>query len=169
VTKPFELDNLIAVLVHWSGRGKDRREEFKGSEGRMHIVAAALSVQDAEPTSGATALPVAMVNLPLIDMPAAMARMEYTQPQYFNLLELFFAEYSDEKFPDLSAADPAALKVTAHALKGVAKNVGLEQLADAATALHGVLTRGAADVSSEIAALDAALKVTLLEIRRLLA
>jgi signal transduction histidine kinase/DNA-binding NarL/FixJ family response regulator len=158
VTKPFELDNLISVLVHWSGRGRERPELF------------ADPAADAAPAAEATAkaAPVDAAALPLIDMESAMARMEYTRSQYLGLLDLFRVEYDAEKFPDLSADDLGKLKFTAHALKGVARNVGLEQLADAAARLHGALNKGETEVAAQIAALDASLRTTLVEIRRLL-
>jgi signal transduction histidine kinase/CheY-like chemotaxis protein len=159
VTKPFELDNLIAVLVHWSGRGRGRERD--GS-----TVAPVTAPSTAEKV--APAADVAPNAAPLIDMDAAMARMEYTRAQYLGLLDMFRVEYDAEKFPDLGADDLAKLKFTAHALKGVAKNVGLEKLAEAAARLHAALNKGETAVAAEIAALDAALRETLQEIRRLL-
>jgi CheY-like chemotaxis protein/nitrogen-specific signal transduction histidine kinase len=160
VTKPFELDNLISVLVHWSGRGRERPELFAEPT-------ADAGAGPAAPATAKTA-PVDTAALPLVDMESAMARMEYTRAQYLGLLDLFRVEYDAEKFPDLSADDLGKLKFTAHALKGVARNVGLEQLADAAARLHGALNKGETKVAAEIAMLDASLRTTLVEIRRLL-
>jgi hypothetical protein len=148
VTKPFELDNLISVLVHWSGRGARDREHIPPA-------AAQPAVADAR-------------DVPMIDMEAAMARMEYTRAQYLGLLDMFRVEYDGDKFPDLGDDDLAKLKFTAHALKGVARNVGLEQLAEAAARLHAALHRGETQVEGEIAELDETLRGTLEEIRRLL-
>ena len=153
VTKPFELDNLIAVLVHWSGRGRDQRE---------------LHAPEPPPAPAVANAAAARVNAPLIDMEGAMARMEYTRSQYLGLLDMFRLEYDGEKFPDLGIDDLTKLKFTAHALKGVARNVGLEKLADAAAHLHGALNRGETEVEAHIALLDGALRETLAEIRRLL-
>jgi PAS domain S-box-containing protein len=158
VTKPFELDNLIAVLVHWSGRG--RRESPSVAMARAEAARAEAGVEVKVPAFEGAA--------PLIDMEGAMARMEYTRVQYLGLLDMFRVEYDAEKFPDLGADDLAKLKFTAHALKGVARNVGLEKLAEAATRLHAALNRGETAVSVEIAGLDSVLRETLLEIRRLL-
>jgi signal transduction histidine kinase/CheY-like chemotaxis protein len=161
VTKPFELDNLIAVLVHWSGRGRERR----GGPIVAMADADAIPVQASVATTKA---PAFEGGAPLIDMQGAMARMEYTRVQYLGLLDMFRVEYDAEKFPDLGVDDLAKLKFTAHALKGVARNVGLEKLAEAATRLHAALNRGETVVALEVAAVDTALRATLLEIRRLL-
>jgi hypothetical protein len=155
VTKPFELDNLIAVLVHWSGRGR-----------RSSLSIAAVGAEAARPVAVDTTASAG--DAPLIDMEAAMARMEYTRVQYLGLLDMFRVEYDAEKFPDLGADDLAKLKFTAHALKGVARNVGLEQLAQAAARLHAALNRGETEVTAEITAVDVSLRATLEEIRRLL-
>jgi CheY-like chemotaxis protein/HPt (histidine-containing phosphotransfer) domain-containing protein len=157
VTKPFELDNLIAVLIHWSGRGKDRRGEFAA------FSAAQTPLETIAPTSNEAHA------LPLIDSAAAMARLEYSEPQYRQLLALFAAEYDGGKAPDLRAPDRTQLKFTAHALKGVAKNVGLEQLGAAAAALHRALYDERVDVSAEIELLETTLKNTLAAIRHVLA
>ncbi|HSB96471.1 MAG TPA: response regulator, partial [Spongiibacteraceae bacterium] len=177
ITKPFELDNLIAALIHWSGRGRDLRDERdladeNGRRGKLVSIDAAprdnaehIAMQrDLLP--GAVAVTDGLTHLPLIDGQAAMARMAYSEAQYQQLLELFVAEYDGAKAPDLNGDDRDKLKFTAHALKGVAKNVGLEQLGEAAAVLHRALVREATDVIAEIATLETTLKATLTAIGR---
>ena len=163
ITKPFELDNLIAVLIHWSGRGKDRRSEF------APLDAPSRNAMDNSATNNSAAAGDSITHLPLIDSQAAMARMAYSEAQYHQLLELFVAEYDGAKAPDLRADDRGKLKFTAHALKGVAKNIGLEQLGEAAAALHRALSRDAESVTDEVTLLENTLNTTLLAIRRLVA
>jgi PAS domain S-box-containing protein len=162
VTKPFELDNLIAVLIHWSGRGKDRRAEFAASDTAMQTSMGHASMEQTARIAQPDAAP------PLIDARAAMLRLEYSEPQYRQLLAFFIAEYDGAKAPDLRIADRTQLKFTAHALKGVAKNVGLEQLGEAAAVLHRALSDERGDVAAEIDRLETALKNTLEAIRRVL-
>jgi CheY-like chemotaxis protein len=168
ITKPFELDNLIAVLLYWSGRGSDRQRPIANNNLASKRSSASRTARRNTENTDAASAQLASAELPLVDSADAQARMGYSEPDYYKLLALFCAEYGSVQPFQLEASDPAKLKFAAHTLKGVAQNIGLQRLGDAAAVLHSGLKAGDVDVTAKIAHLNTVLAATLTAIRGLL-
>ncbi len=158
-TKPFELDNLISVLIYWSGRGENHPKAASAAIDSTVIQTENINLEtDGFSTSDLTVLP-------LIDSAEAMLRMAYAEPQYNKLLLLFSQDYDADAPIDLDLTDLANVKFIAHSIKGVAQNVGLRRLGAAAIQLHDAAKSGSTNLPEVYANLVAILKATLAAIR----
>lgn len=125
LTKPVDIDQLHGVLVRWlvpAGTGD-----------------LALPL----PVAGDEAPPPE--NLPGLDVPTALARMNIPWARYREFVILFGREHRDDAAllrRHLEAGDRDAARIVAHTLKGVAGNLEARELSASAAALEAALKRG---------------------------
>ena len=153
VAKPIEPARLREALVRWIGDPGD-------APAAPPLPLAPLAAPPLPPIAG-------------LDSAAGLRRMMGNAAGYVALLHKFAAQ--QRSVPDDIAAalrrrDRATAERLAHTLKGIAGTIGAEALAAAAGRVEGALRAGAdaAAVEPEIAALGAALRALLGELRRAL-
>lgn len=120
IAKPIEVDALLGTLARWVSQAKG--------------VSAAAPVGASAPAAAQEA-----PDLPGMDSATALRRLRGNLPLYRNLLERFATEFArtDQPLQDaLSAGDWEAAYRWAHTLKGLAANIGADELQRAAQALE---------------------------------
>jgi PAS domain S-box-containing protein len=129
VTKPIDPDELIRALSRWLPRAREKQARFEsgnfsGLDGRFS--------------------PAASLDLPGFDTVSGLHRMGGDLGRYRKLLLLFRARHSNagEKMREaLKAGDLVTIQQHAHTLKGLAGNIGAENLHQAANELDDCLRK----------------------------
>lgn len=130
IAKPFNLDDLVARIRHWTNHG--------------------------EPTQPETESPAALqlVEEQVLDTTSALARVGGNNDFYQRMLDRFGTSLS-RHLADLDAAraqqDFAAIAAVAHTIRGAAATVGATGLAAVAADLESAAGRGAADDAEQAA------------------
>lgn len=146
VSKPFDLDDLVARIRHWTTTSP------RGAPPRGPAGPDRPDTPPAPPTqpTGGTEDP-ALVGLPILDTAAALRRVGGNEEFYDRMLGRF-AEGLNDRLAAVTAAvgngnRPEAARL-AHALAGSASTLGAVGLAEAARALEAA-TSGAADPAGD--------------------
>ena len=137
VSKPIVVTELFAVLAKWI---KPRNGPVKTAEFVPQV-----------PT--AQTVTVDRPHPPGLDIQGGLDRVGGNTGLYFQLLDRFRADYSEistEIRNAWDADDPALAQRLAHTVKGVAGNVGLTDLHQAAAALEATLKSDAPGLNQEI-------------------
>jgi two-component system sensor histidine kinase/response regulator len=139
VSKPIEADALIEKLVQWILRTPATQEPSR----------------QAKPDAGAPRLDYAgFPELPGIDVGDGLSRIHNNVVLYKKLLRVFrksnLARRTTEIQGALEAGDHLKVRELAHSVKGVAGNLGMQPLADAAQSLETVFQNQQSDQYQEM-------------------
>ena len=137
ITKPINRDHLFSTLAKWLPAQKCGCPADTGQK------EAPLETEDnLKVESTAQKLPA---KLPGLDVEAGIRRLEGNERLYIKLLELFFQDNADliqEIEKSLAENDHKTAQRMAHTIKGVAGNLGANNLHLAATDLYSAIGRG---------------------------
>jgi CheY-like chemotaxis protein len=167
IAKPIDLERLFRMLRRWqpSGPGRESPDE---SPGDLEDVAVP-SADQPEPQrllpSPITPLGVDGDHAALaMDFAAGLKRTGGDSGHYVRMLRRFGREYagtSTRLRAEVACGEVASARQGAHALAGVALNLGLDGLGAAARALELVLEAGSSDAETALIRLDRAEAETL--------
>ena len=165
IAKPIEMGRLYQVLRRWC-RSERTTEPPSAAGTPSHARSSGRSV----PTASAEAPGgIDGAALPDIDVEAGRGRVG-GQAAHCRLLQRFARDHADHAGrirSQLGDGDPAAARQEAHALAGVALNLGMEKLGRAARAVEQTIGAGSADPAAALAILEQAQTSALDAIERL--
>jgi PAS domain S-box-containing protein len=150
VAKPIDVQELFATLEQWITVPEERRPAAPPPK----------TVSDEPPTS--------IPDLPGIDTDAGLRRVGGNTKLYRSILQKFRISQADalEQIREaLAAGDQELAQRTAHTLKGVAGNIGADDLQEAASMLEAAIRGGHADVETRLNALQTPLSMLLKDLR----
>jgi PAS domain S-box-containing protein len=142
IAKPFDPDDLFAVLTKWLTRGGDEAASGPARAGK----------KAERPASDKESLPAMMKG---IDVQLGLRRARGNEKLYRTLLLLLDEKYADaagQIGEDLAAGDVEAAVALAHSVKGTSGMLGAMDLFEAAGALEKALDQGDEDAAVPLAA-----------------
>jgi two-component system sensor histidine kinase/response regulator len=171
LTKPVEVTALVETLVRWTRPLTAMEEAAPDEIAAVKIPVARATVADS-PSPGARRIePVASLGAPRaatlseiagLDYQGALERLAGNAALFRKLLGRFVEGHASSArhiSAHLEAGDFDAARREAHGVKGVAANLGLQTVSEAASALEQTLRQGSRDTLREAAferALDGA-------------
>ncbi len=153
--KPFDPDDLFALLVRWIPSRHDDAPAAAAATDAGTVEAPSERAPAAAPaTPDGTAATLAGISG--LDAAAALRRVRGRVDRYEAMLREFVANQADAAVrigAAIGAGDAAGAERLAHTLKGLAGNIGAQSLQATATALEHALRAGEADWPSRLEAM----------------
>ena len=144
ITKPIDPDRLLRTLVEWIKPGARPVPDRRPAPPSRH---------DNTVPSGDTRL----ADIPGLNFRSGLAKVSGNRTLYFKLLGQFRDKYLDcaqEMRLQIETGRIDDARLSAHTIKGVAANLGAEDVAQVAAKLEHALKHGSEDILIQLASLD---------------
>ena len=160
VTKPIDLEELVATLVQWVPVAKVSAAP-PGGDAVLPVRAASPSQRSSPAAAMSEPLPASerFPDIDGIDRPRVERLLRGDRGFFLKALRRLTVEFADlpQRLPGLLAAgDRTAATAALHKLRGVAGNLGATEVAEAARALEDAVRSGDREPSARLAALSTA-------------